>query len=195
MAEEYKSPHGIYFVDKNNLDEESLRNPQELDDAWRDELKAELLKNIATDKLEAARAKADLRIRSMSLDELNDAFDLNLKVIREDSIKSLVSQDSLVVKRTKELRKAEFAYKMYKADRFRSQARQESIKNLIKAYGDNYFSRIEGRAFKELRSNKLREIHRMHMESVEPDIGLSEENSEPKTDSPRTRKKRRRKRR
>ena len=193
MEDEYQSPYGIYFVDKNNLDEESVRSPQDLDDAWRDELKAEIWKNQANDKLEAAKAKADLRIRSTPLDEINEIHGLNLSIIREDTIKALVLLDEVVSNSLKEFREAEHAYKMFKADRYRCQARQESIKNLIKAHGDNYFSRIEGKAFKEVRRETLREIHAKFMKEArsarEPYLGPGD-----KTSASKTRRKKRKRR-
>ncbi len=143
-------------IDKHNLDEECVRNASYFDD-WaikeadalneRDDLKA---------KIETMKSKVELKLRSMELDDICDLYDLNIPKITENTMKALVETHSEVEELKEDFFKVKNNARTYGVARQSFEQKKSMLEALAKLHGQGYFSRIEGKEYREQTTKKRR---------------------------------------
>lgn len=137
-------------IDKNNLDEEAITIPSIFDAFAIKEAEASERWDALKDKLKVVQADVSLKIRGMSIEQINFDFNLQLIKLTEEVFKQLVYIHPEVIEVYNKIAEARYETRMYSAAKQSIQEKAARLDNLTKLHGQGYFMKIEGRPYRKI---------------------------------------------
>ena len=126
-------------INKNRLDDEAVRCPSDFYEVATMEANLSEDRDTLKTNIDTAKSKAELRLRSLTLEQINEKFSLNLSKITESTITALVNDDDDVRRVMEEFSSTKRAASLVKAARRGLEVKQNMLDMLSYLHGAGYF--------------------------------------------------------
>lgn len=166
--------------DKHNLDEDCVTLASFYDKYARATAHATISRDDISRKLSLMKGDLDLMFRGMTVGQVNERYNLQLKNLTEGAINSLILSDVGYRKLLKEHQEAASDVIAFTAARNSFEKKHAMLELLTKQHGQGYFMRVEGKEFK---GAKLRHILANLREEIDRDQAVMKKVKAP--DKPR----------